>query len=132
MTNFMRRQGLSLRRKTTMGQKLPADVVPKLISFIAYVKAMRIKNNYPADMMFAMDETACWMDMPSSTTLQEKGSKDVPIRTTGHEKDRFTVCLTAKPSGKKLKPLIVFKGKRMDKSLQNMRGAILNFPQTDG
>ena len=32
------------------------------------------------------------------------------MKTTGHEKSRVSVCLTAKADGTKLKPMIVFKG----------------------
>ena len=68
LSNFLKGQGNGLRRETTVGQKLSKVVVPKLVSFIAYVKAMRIESNYAPDMMYAMDETACCMDMPSATT----------------------------------------------------------------
>ena len=37
-----------------------------------------------------MNETACWFDMPFDTT----GAKVVHVKTTGHEKDHFTVVLT--------------------------------------
>lgn len=125
LNKFLSRNHISLRRKTTVGQKLPNDVAPKLVSFIAYVKSLRIQRKYDFDSIYAMDETAIWLDMPSATTLETKGSKEVPIRTTGHEKSRITVCLTAKASGKKLKPLIVLKGKRLDKSLAGVRGAVI-------
>ena len=32
------------------------------------------------------------------------------VKTTGHEKTRVSVCLTAKADGTKLPPFIVFKG----------------------
>ena len=34
LTLFMKRKNLSLRRKTTVSQSTPADVVPKLVSFV--------------------------------------------------------------------------------------------------
>ena len=61
--------------------------------------------------VYAMDETACWMDMLSSSTIDVRGARSVPLKTTGHEKDHFTVILTARANGKKLNPFIVFKGK---------------------
>ena len=36
--------------------------------------------------MFAMDETACWMDMPSDSTIDILGARSVPLKMTGHEK----------------------------------------------
>lgn len=40
--------------------------------------------------------------------VNEIGTSTVAVRTTGHEKDRVTVCLAAKANGYKLKPFIVF------------------------
>lgn len=65
-----------------------------------------------------MDETAVWQDMLSSTTVDNVGEKSIRLRTTGHEKSKVSVCLTAKADGTKLKPFIVFPGaKRETKQL---------------
>ena len=60
--------------------------------------------------IIAMDETAVWFDMLSSTTVDKRGAKSVALKTTGHEKSHLTVILAAKADGTKLKPYIVFKG----------------------
>jgi len=73
--------------------------------------------------MIAMDETALWLDMPAQTTLDIRGTRSIPIKTTGHEKNRFTVCLAASANGHKFWPFIVFKGKRADKTLRDIIGA---------
>ena len=54
--------------------------------------------------VYAMDETACWMDMHSSSTIDVRGARSVPLKTIGHEKDQFMVILTARTDGKKLTP----------------------------
>ena len=103
--SFMKRHGLTLRRKTTVCQSAPADSIPKLVSYIMHLQK---KHQYqPAD-IFAMDETACWMDMPSDTTVAPLGAHSIPIKTTGHTKDHYTVILTARADGTKLKLYIVF------------------------
>ena len=56
------------------------------------------------DDIIAMDETAVWLDMPGENTVDIVGVKSAPLRTTGHEKNRITVCLAAKASGRKLQP----------------------------
>ena len=63
-----------------------------------------------------MDETACWMDMPSETTVTHIGVCSVPLKTTGHEK--FILQLYSQPRPMvltmvliKLKPFVVFKSK---------------------
>ncbi len=72
-----------------------------------------------------MDETAVWMDMPGTATVDVVGTKSVPLKTTGHEKQRVTVSLSALADGRKLPPMIVFKGKKMPPELKNTTGAII-------
>ncbi len=126
---FMRRKNLSLRRKTTVCQKTPEDLIPKLISYITHLRRLRIAHKFTLANMFAMDETACWMDIPSDTTVDVGGARCVPLKTTGHEKDHFTVILSARANGKKCKPYIVFKGKgtRLIKELSKIPGVIVRF-----
>lgn len=50
--------------------------------------------------------------MPSETTIDVTSARCVPLKTTSHEKDHFTVILSACADGIKLKPHVVFKGKR--------------------
>lgn len=45
----------------------------------------------------------------SSTTIDKVGVKDVTILTTGHEKQRLTVMLSARADGRKLAPYIILK-----------------------
>ena len=111
----MNRKGLSLRRRVTLCQTVPLDCIPKSL------------HKYQDSNIFAMDETACWMDMPSETTVTLTGARSVPMKTTGHERDHFTVILTAKANGTKLKPSVVFKGKgtRLIKLLEKIPGIIV-------
>ena len=73
-----------------------------------------------------MDETAYWMDMPGDTTVHHSGARSISLKSTGHEKDHFTVVLSARADGTtcKLKPFVVFKGKgtRLIKELQKIPG----------
>ena len=76
-----------------------------------------------------MDETVCWMDMPSDTTVHCTGARSVPIKMSGHKKDHYTVILIARPDSVKLKPYIAFKGKGtcLIKSLQKIEGVVVRF-----
>ena len=49
--------------------------------------------------------------MPLETTGTFTGVHSMPLNTTGHKKDHFTIVLTAKANGTRLKPFVVFKGK---------------------
>uniref|UniRef100_A0A915EAW7 Uncharacterized protein n=1 Tax=Ditylenchus dipsaci TaxID=166011 RepID=A0A915EAW7_9BILA len=59
--------------------------------------------------IYAADETAVFLDQPGGK------SKRSSVLTTGHDKARITVMLTARSVGKKLKPFVLLPRKRMDK-----------------
>ena len=90
LQHFLERNGLSLRRRTTMAQKDPDLLTEKLVSYIDYVgKAISSKKIAEKDII-AMDETAVWFDMVSPTTIDTRGAKSVALKTTGHEKSHLT------------------------------------------
>ena len=83
---FLRRKNFSLRRKTTECQKTPQDVIPKFASYILHFQRLQMVHKFANTAVYSMDETACWMDMPSSSTIDVHGARTVPLYTTGHKK----------------------------------------------
>ena len=63
--------------------------------------------------------------MPSKTTVDQRGLKTVPIKSTGHEKHRMTVCLAIKADGSKIKPFVAIPGKKVKSEIAAMKGAIV-------
>ena len=117
---FMRRHGLSLRRKTTVSQKDPEQQVDKLVAYVLQARILSKRFSYQPFNIIAMDETAVWADMTSETTVESNGARTVCLKTTGHEKVKVSVCLAAKAG--KMKPMIVFGGgKREVKKLNEFR-----------
>ena len=57
-----------------------------------------------------MDETAVCSDMVGNVRDDITGAKDLPPKSTGNEKVKVSVCLTAKGDRTKSKNLIVFQG----------------------
>lgn len=112
LQKFKRRFGLSTRQRTSIGQKLPDDSKEKLMSFHKFVLSLRRQHEYPLSDIFNMDETPLRFDMPETRTLSFAGEKTVHIKTTGAEKRGFTCVLTVAADGSKVKPLVIFKGKR--------------------
>ena len=107
-----------LRRRTTTAQKDPSHMTGKLVGYIMHVPRLNRQFQFPNSSILAMDETPVWNDMVSSTTVDKTGSKDVPLKTTGHEKVRVSVWLAAKGDGRKHKPFVVIAGaKRESKAL---------------
>lgn len=127
LEKFLDRNHLSLRRRTTVGQKLPRDLIPKVTSFIMKVRRIRHSKAFPLSSIGNMDETPLWLDMPGDTTITNSGARSVPIRTTGHEKGRFTVALSAMADGRKLEPFVIFKGVRPVKELSNIPGVVVAY-----
>ena len=109
LQKFMHRHGLSLRRTTSVSQKDPDLLIAKVVSFILRIRRLSAKFEYEPCDIIAFDETPVWSDMVSNTTVDFKGVKSVSMKSTGHEKCRVTVGLSAKGDGTKLKPIIVFK-----------------------
>ena len=56
-------------------------------------------------------------DYSSSLTIENKGVREVPVKTTGHNKLHVTVMLTARPDGFKCRPYILLKNKRPIKEI---------------
>ncbi|XP_014678488.1 PREDICTED: tigger transposable element-derived protein 1-like [Priapulus caudatus] len=121
LEKFFNRHGITLRRRTTLAQKVPDAVIPKLMSYFLFVRSLCLRFLFQDSQIGAMDETPVWFDMPGDTTVDFTGTKSIPLKTTGHEKSRITVVLAAKANGVKLPPFIVFKGVRKDKELDNTR-----------
>ena len=114
-TRFMKRNKLVLRQKTKISQRLPDDLEEKITSFQSFVIRARQSKNYSLVNIGNMDETPVWFDMPTSKTVDSVGAKTVLLKTTGHEKTRFTVVLACLADGTKLKPMVIFKRKTMPK-----------------
>ena len=115
--------------KTTVCQSLPTDGIPKIVSFITHLRNLQLAHKFQYEKVFAMDETACWMDMSSDTTIEATASCSIPLKTTSHKKNHFTAVLTAKLNEAKLKPFVVFKGKGtcLIKDLQCIPGKVVHF-----
>jgi len=56
-----------------------------------------------------------FFDMVGAMTVDYRGAKTVHIRTTGNDKNRFTCVLAVLGDGTKLPPMVIFKGKRLQK-----------------
>jgi len=114
-SRFLQRSQLSIRRRTTICQRLPADFEDKLVAFQQYIIRLRQRHAHPLSQIGNADQTPLTFDLPSATTVCTKGSKKVTIKTTGNEKNRFTVMLACLADGSKLPPYIIFKRKTMPK-----------------
>ena len=114
-TRFMNRSRLTLRQKVHIAQKLPKDVDDKVQKFFAFVIKERKRFDFALENIINMDETPMYFDMPGNTTVDKVASKTVSVKTTGHERQHFTVVLACQANGKKIRPLVIFKRKNIPK-----------------
>lgn len=63
LDRFFNRHGFTLRRRTTVGQRLPRELVPKVVSFLVRVRRMIRQHEFPLGSIGNMDETHLWADM---------------------------------------------------------------------
>ena len=111
---FMRRIKLVMRQKTKIAQKLPDDLDDKVVDFHIYVINLRKKHGYELSQI-NMDETPMFFDMLGNSTVNKSGERTVFVKTTGHEKQHFTVVLACCADGSKLKTMVIIKRKTMPK-----------------
>lgn len=106
---FMRRNNLSMRARTTVGQRLPDDWEKKLDDFREFVHKEISQHDLSPDDVINMDEVPMVFDIPPTRSVAEVGVKTVAVATTGHERTSFTVVLACTAGGQKLKPMLIFK-----------------------
>jgi len=105
----MSRHNLVNRRKTTVAQRLPENYNEQQSEFLSYILFRRKEYDYPLSLIGNMDETPMAFNLPSNTTVEQRGTKIVSILSTGHEHANFTVVLACMADGTKLPPVIIFK-----------------------
>ena len=78
-----------------------------------------MQHGYDFKHITNMDETQMSFDLPPSRTVYNTGEKAVStcIETRGHEKEIFTVVFACRADGTKLKPMVIFKGKKPPKAV---------------
>ena len=113
VVRFKNRHNLVERARTQIAQKFPEET-PLIVK--NFLKTAREKTqNFEKKNIISFDETPMWFDMPRNSTIEFEGVREVPIRTTGSDKVRFTVVLGYTASGDKLPPTVIFKLKNKPK-----------------
>ena len=111
--SFMKRNGFSVRRRTSVGQPLPSNYRDKIAAFRNFVK--QHAYDIPHSQVVNFDEVPVPFDIVGGRTVDIKGKNEVSVDSTGKEKKNCTVVLGVTASGDKLKPMIIFKRKMMPK-----------------
>ena len=62
---------------------MPPDLLEKQNVFLSYVLYRRIQHDYLLQYIGNMDETPLWFDLPSNTTIDHKGTKQLAFVQLG-------------------------------------------------
>ena len=116
---------LPIRCCTTLAQKPPKDYEDKLISFQRFIIGKRKQHDFELGHIGNADQTPLTFDIVTNSTVEEKGIKSVPVLTTRHDKDRFTVMLACLGDRTKLPPYVVFKWKTLWKKMTFPHGLVV-------
>ena len=79
----MKRNRLSIRAVTSIGQQLPKDWNEKLENFKVFINEKKTDINIQD--IGNIDEVPMSFDMSGNFTLDQKGAEDIRITTTGSE-----------------------------------------------
>ena len=71
---WKRRHLVSMRTKTTLVQRLPADLEENIVRFHRFVIAARRRADYPLSHIYNTDEKPMRFELPSNRTLEFSGS----------------------------------------------------------
>lgn len=117
---FYKKFNLSIRAVTHQGQKLHSHIEQVKRDFGIHLNQrfgeIGSCSVIEEDFICNMDQTAVFFECKPSKTVNVRGSKTIPIRNSGSNSNRMTVCLAVTLSGKKLPPFVIFKENRVHES----------------
>ena len=91
------------------GDELNVEGEPMVGDFRRHVAERAVAEGITADRIWNMDEVPMRYDMLKKKPLERKDKKRVVIQTSGGETESFTVMLRAGMSGRKGKPILIFR-----------------------
>lgn len=110
--SFKMRHNISFRRTTHIAQK-SVEITDGLIDrFLQFVIRMRRLRDYDLSNIGNMDETPVYLEMPGKATYDIRGQGEITVKSTGREKEKYTVTLAAFADGTKISPLVHLPGVR--------------------
>ena len=116
---WLHRSRICQRRRTHVAQNTRRDA-RECAAWARYVNHQIRTFDFDPQLIVNMDETNVHFDNVGTLTWADKGSRTVTVRATGTTQ-RCTIALAVSLGGLKLKPLIIFKGKKNGRILREAR-----------
>ena len=99
---------------------MPESSIDLVFKFLREIIHIRKDFNIPKENIINTHETAIQRNMPSNKTVYKVGAKTIVINTQRQEKLRVSVIFACSGSGEKLKPFVIFKGKKYENIYKNL------------
>ena len=125
VSSFMRRNDLSLRRRTNLTTLSDAQLVERAVSYMRYLKEHKPDFNLAHTVL--MDETAVYFEDAREQTVEVRGARHVVVKSTGFASMRVTAILAVTAEGVKLPPVVVWKHGKGSRKLERMHGCYVAF-----
>ncbi|POM63351.1 hypothetical protein PHPALM_21268 [Phytophthora palmivora] len=107
--SFLRRNSLSIRRRTRQSQKTPEDAAIQAEKIGRSVRDKMVELR--VDRVYNADQTAINYEYLPTRTVAATGSKTIWMKSAGKDKDRVTLMVLGDSIGNKYDPFMVFKTK---------------------
>ncbi|KAG3070656.1 hypothetical protein PC121_g9440 [Phytophthora cactorum] len=109
VSNFMRRFEISLRRRTNLTVLDDDVLVNRAVCYMSFLREQ--VPTIDLEKTVLMDESVVYFEDARASTLDFTGARHVVVRSTDFTSMRITVALAVSATGRKLPPLLVWKGK---------------------
>ncbi|KAG3105409.1 hypothetical protein PI125_g13426 [Phytophthora idaei] len=112
---FMAGYGLSLRRTTNLTVLDDEELTDRAVNYLSFLTAKKPHMNLSRTVL--MDETALYFEAPKRQMVDVASSRHVVLKSTGFASMRVTAVLAASVLGKKLTPLLIWKGATKERKM---------------
>jgi hypothetical protein len=127
LDSFLERHEFSLRRRTNLTTLTDEQLLVRAVEYFKFLE--NFKRSTDLERTILMDETAVYFEDERNQTIDIKGASHVIVKSTGFSSMRITAVLAINASGKKLKPLIIHKGKNQDNIMSSNGVYVISQPK---
>jgi hypothetical protein len=111
ISRFLSKHQLTHRVTTHQAQRDPREVEVEALDFLDYIRPRLAYGSRHLDFIINMDQTAVNHAVETNKTIDRVGAQTINLRTSVNDSKRVTVAVTLTASGRRVKPMVVFKGK---------------------
>ena len=111
ISRFLAKHGLTHRVTTHQAQRDPREVEVEALDFLEYICPRLADGSRHPDFIINMDQTAVNHAVETNKTIDRVGARTVNLRISANDSKRVTITVTITASGRRVKSMVVFKGK---------------------